>query len=88
MQGAEFSVKDATKMTFVDNTFDTVVLYNAFFHIQKQWNDIENECRGVLKENGSIIITSTWSLEYDAMMKAFEDKVHQDGDFLTVRIRK
>ena len=31
LQGAEFSVKDATKMTFVDNTFDTVVLYNAFF---------------------------------------------------------
>lgn len=88
LQGAQFHIMDATNMSFSDNTFDTVVLYNAFFHVREQWNEIESECKRVLKENGSMIVLSTWSLEHEMLAEVFGDKVHQDGEFLIVRIRK
>ena len=88
LQGAEFRIMDAAEMSFPDRMFDTVVLYNAFYHVHKQWNEIENECKRVLKDNGCIIIISTWSLDHGLLMKVFKDEAHQDGDFLTVMIRK
>ena len=36
-----FSIMDASKMSFHDWQFDTVVLYNAFFHVQTEWDIIK-----------------------------------------------
>ena len=48
-ENVTFQIMDAARMSYPDNTFDTVVIYNAFFHIRDQWDEIEKECRRVLK---------------------------------------
>lgn len=75
-------------MDYADNTFDTVILYNAFFHIQSQWNEIERECKRVLKTNGVIYVVGTWKLDVHAMMDALGDKAKWRGQFLIAEIRK
>ena len=63
-----FQIMDASKMVYADNTFDTVILYNAFSHIQTQWIEIEQECKRVLKADGVIYIVGTWKLDVHNIM--------------------
>ncbi len=62
-----FQIMDASKMGYPDNAFDTIVLYNSFCHIQSQWNEIERECKRVVKDNGIICIVGTWKLDTNLM---------------------
>ena len=57
-----------------------------FSHIYPQWKEIEKECRRVTKENGTIIIVSTWSLDTGLIRDTFGDKAVMKDDFLIVRI--
>ena len=84
--GLHFQVMDASRMDYADHTFDTVFIYNAFSHIYPQWNEIEKECRRVTKENGTIIIVSTWSLDTGLIRDTFGDKAVMQDNFLIVRI--
>ena len=77
---------DASRMDYADHTFDTVFIYNAFSHIYPQWKEIEKECRRVTKENGTIIIVSTWSLDTGLIRDTFGDKAVMKDDFLIARI--
>ncbi len=43
-----FRIMDASKMDFGDAVFDTIILYNALYHIKGQWDEILAECRRVL----------------------------------------
>lgn len=88
LQCAHFSMMDASEMSFSDSSFDTVVLYNAFFHIHTQWLEIEKECKRVLKEEGKIIIISTWTLEFGIIIEVFGDRAQWNGEFLIVEIKK
>ena len=81
-----FEVMDAREMTFADETFDTAVIYNALFHIKDYWDDIINECRRVIKKDGTIYVVSTWSLDTNLMDEMFGDRVTKSGDFSVVRI--
>ncbi len=81
-----FQVMDAGNMTYADCSFDTIVIYNAFFHIQTQWEQIEKECKRVLKSTGSIIIVGTWKLDTSLMIDFFGDRAICKDDFLVVRI--
>ena len=81
-----FELMDASNMEFVDETFDNVFLYNAFFHVQTQWIKIENECRRVLKPNGKIFIIGTWKLDTNLMFDVFGDRVKQCDEFFAVEI--
>ena len=81
-----FEVMDAREMTFADESFDTVVIYNALFHIKDYWDDIINECRRVIKKDGAIYVVSTWSLDSNLMDEMFGDRVTKSGDFSVVRI--
>ena len=83
-----FQIMDASKMDFADETFDTVILYNAFFHIQSQWIEIERECRRVLKAEGVIYIVGTWKLDVHIIMDVFGDKAEWQDQFLIVEINK
>lgn len=85
-EGLQFQVMDASRMDYADHTFDTVFIYNAFSHIYPQWNEIEKECRRVTKENGTIIIVSTWSLDTGLIRDTFGDKAVMQDNFLIVRI--
>lgn len=83
-----FQIMDASKMVYADNTFDTVILYNAFSHIQTQWIEIEQECKRVLKADGVIYIVGTWKLDVRIIMDVFGDKAKWRNQFLIVEIRK
>lgn len=83
-----FQIMDASKMDYADETFDTVILYNAFFHIQSQWSMIEQECRRVLKPDGVIYVVGTWKLDVSVIMDVFGDKAKWRDQFLIVEIRK
>ena len=83
-----FQIMDASKMDYADDTFDTVILYNAFAHIQSQWVEIERECKRVLKADGVIYIVGTWKLDVRIIMDVFGDKAKWRNQFLIVEIRK
>ena len=86
VRNLRFEIMDASKMTYPDNSFDTAVIYNAFFHIQPQWELIERECRRGVKETGKIYVIGTWSLDTGLMKEVFGDRaVWQDG-FLIVKM--
>ncbi len=87
-ENVHFQNMDASKMDFADQTFDTAVLYNAFFHIRSQWAEIEKECKRVLKENGTLYIVGTWKLDVNEMMKEFGEKAKWHDRFLIVQIKK
>lgn len=66
-----FGIMDASKMDFEDNTFDTIILYNALYHIKEQYDEILAECRRVLKPEGHIFLISTWKLDLALMKEKF-----------------
>ena len=88
MENPHFQMMDASKMDFADGTFDTVVLYNAFFHIQSQWSEIERECKRVLKAEGVLYVIGTWGLDVNIITDVFGDKAKRRDQFLIVEIRK
>ena len=88
LKNVHFSNMDATKMDFPDCRFDTVVLYNAFFHVQIEWNRIEEECNRVLKSGGYLIIVGTWSLDTAPMKEVFGDQARMEKGFLMVKRQK
>ncbi|MDE6918236.1 MAG: methyltransferase domain-containing protein [Lachnospiraceae bacterium] len=84
----QFEIMDAAQMRYADETFDAVFLYNAFAHVQSQWEAIETECRRVLKPDGSIYIIATWKVDIALMRDLFGDRAEWNGSFLIVRIDK
>lgn len=62
-KNVEFSVMDAKKMSFSDSSFDTVVIYNALYHIKDELAEILSECRRVVKRGGAIYLISSFSID-------------------------
>ena len=83
-----FSKMDAGDMSYPDNSFDTVIMYNAFAHVQTQWDLIEKECLRVLKPSGCFYVISTWSMDIALMNEVFEGKTEKYKDFCVVKIEK
>lgn len=59
-----FRTMDAAAMRFGNDSFDTVVLYNAAFHIAEQLPAVLDECLRVLRPGGVLCVISTWKLDY------------------------
>lgn len=83
-----FEIMDAAKMSYSDKTFDTIFLYNALFHVRSQWEAIKEECRRVLKPEGSIYIVGTWKLDTALMKDMFGEKAELNGGFLIYKMLK
>ena len=83
-----FQIMDASEMSFSDNTFDTILIYNTFSHIQSQWDMIERECKRVLKATGKIYIVGTWKLDTTLMTEIFGHHAVKYGGFLVVKMMK
>lgn len=66
-----FRVMDASKMDFEGEAFDTIIVYNAIYHIKDQYDEILEECRRVLKPEGHIFLISTWKLDLALMREKF-----------------
>ena len=80
-----FQKMDACKIEYPDRAFDTIIMYNAYYHIQTQWKEIEKECKRVLKSMGCIYIIGTWKLDTSIMLDVFGDKAFWLDDFLIVK---
>lgn len=83
-----FELMDATQMSYLSNSFDTVIFYNAFSHIYSQWDSIKDECMRVLKSSGAIYIIATWKLDISLMTEVFSNNVVWMKDFLVVKLEK
>ncbi|MBE6575603.1 MAG: class I SAM-dependent methyltransferase [Ruminococcaceae bacterium] len=59
-----FRTMDAAAMRFGNNSFDTVVLYNAAFHVAEQLPAVLDECLRVLRPGGVLCVISSWKLDY------------------------
>lgn len=81
-----FQIMDAAHMSFPDRIFDTVVIYNAFAHIESQWDEIEKECRRVCRPNGALYVASTWKLDTGRMEGAFGAAAKWRDGFLIARL--
>ena len=81
----DFQIMDASKMEYADHIFDTIIIYNAYYHIQTLWKEIEKECKRILKSNGCIYIIGTWKLDTNIMMDDFGDKANWHNGFLIVK---
>lgn len=91
----QFNVMDATGMTFDDCSFDTVVIYNAAYHIKDEFAAIVSECMRVTRQSGAIYVISSVSID----KAVFDDgiipylnvigaqfAVERDKTFISVRI--
>lgn len=83
-----FQIMNAAQMSYPDNTFDTIVIYNALFHIRKQWDEIVKECKRVLKRTGIIYVIGTWKLDTSLMIDMFGEQACWRDGYLLVRIEK
>ena len=83
-----FQIMDAAKMEYADSTFDTIILYNAFSHVQSQWPGIERECKRVLKADGLLYVVGTWKLDTGFMAEVFGCNAKWRGEFLIAEIRR
>ena len=87
-ENVKFDMMDASRMNYSDESFDTIVLYNAFYHIYSQWEEIKRECMRVLKSFGTIYIVSSWNLDISLMNEVFEGSVKKNIEFSIVKIIK
>ena len=83
-----FQIMDASKMDYPDHVFDTIVLYNSFFHVRSHWNEIERECKRVVKDEGVIYIVGTWRLDTNLIEEIFGDDAKWQDGFLIVKMKK
>ncbi len=87
-----FEIMDASSMGYPDETFDSIFIYNAFAHIDRQWEEIEIECKRVLKNNGKIYIIGSWKIDISLMNSVLSDnggcKLKRSGEFLIAELSK
>lgn len=79
-----FRRMDASKMDYESDTFDTIILYNALYHIKDKCDVILTECRRVLKPGGHIFLIATWKLDLALMREKFGGTFGrmEDGHFV------
>ena len=92
-----FQKMDATKMTFQENSFDIVALYNAVQHLGDILAKVIRECVRVVKPGGSIWLISTFSMDKPIMKGELQQilisenlpfNVLEQGKFYCVHIEK
>lgn len=59
----EFQRMDAANMTFADQSFDAIVMYNAIGHLAGIIGNVLSECLRVLKRGGSLYIISSFRID-------------------------
>ena len=87
-----FQIMDATKLDYHDNSFDTVVLYNAAGHLEEIMDEVLMECRRVVKYTGVIYIISSFKMDKRFLQESLLQKLHENVEiqeiepFLFVKI--
>ena len=95
-ENLRFRKMDAAAMRFGSETFDTIVLYNAVFHLADQLPAVLDECLRVLRPGGLLAVISTWSLDKpvltDTLMPLIETRgiryrLSIDEPYIWVQVR-
>lgn len=81
----KFFVMNATKMDFENDSFDTVVIYNAAYHIKDEFEQILYECLRVAKGGGAICLISTFSIDKALIKNTFSTILQKAGVHFTVQ---
>lgn len=79
-----FEQMDITKMRYEDQTFDTVVMYNAIAHIDPFISEAVIESKRVLKEGGHIDIVSSFKMDKAVIEEQLIPYLKESGDKYTV----
>ena len=96
-ENLRFRRMDGAAMRFGDESFDTVVLYNAVFHLEDQLDAVLGECLRVLRPGGLFCAISSWSLDRpvltDVLLPLIEARgmryrLSMDEPFVWVQVRK
>ena len=89
----KFQMLDATEMNFVDDLFDTAVLYNAVGHLEGIIEKVLSECRRVVKPNGDIYLISSFKMDKWFLRDTLLRRLHENVEiqeiepFLFVKIK-
>ena len=78
---ASFQIMDASNMTFADDSFDVVIIYNALGHLKHVLEKVMQECLRVKKADGLVIIIASWGLD----KMAIEENLipHLENNYIT-----
>ena len=96
-ENLRFRRMDASAMHFGDESFDTVVLYNAAFHLEEKLDAVLAECLRVLRPGGLLCAVSSWSLDRPVLTdnllpllnaRGLRHRLSMDGPHLLVQARK
>lgn len=87
-ENIHFEIMDAASMSYPSEIFDSVFIFNAFAHIEQQWESIKSECMRVLKKNGKMYIIGSWKIDISLMEAIFFDNVKRIGEFAVVELNK
>lgn len=58
-----FQQMDARSLQYNDKEFDTVVIYNAVFHLKEFITEILSECKRVIGDSGCIYVISSFKMD-------------------------
>lgn len=95
-ENIRFRKMDAAAMRYGDGSFDTIVLYNAVFHLADALPAVLDECLRVLRPGGLLVVISSWSLDKpvltDTLLPLIEARglayrLSMSGAFMWVRVR-
>lgn len=92
-----FEIMDAADLKYDDETFDTVVIYNAIAHLKTVFPSVLKECGRVIKAEGSIFVISSFGMDKAVIRELLipylsnihaEHTYREDSVFACVRIGK
>jgi ubiquinone/menaquinone biosynthesis C-methylase UbiE len=92
----QFQRMDASHMTYGCRSFDSVVMYNAIGHLADIAEDVLAECLRVLKNDGSLFIVSSFSMDKRFMNTvlipylketSLEFEASEDAPFMYVKVK-
>ncbi len=96
-EGFTFVIMDATNMSFADESFDTVVMYNAVGHLCAVLEKVLKECVRVAKNGGKIFVISSFRMDMPVIdekllpilkKKQISFETEKDDIFIYIKIKK
>lgn len=92
-----FCEMDATAMSYMDDSFDTVIMYNAIGHLQQVMEKTIDECFRVLRAGKNMYIISSFRMDKQVIINNLRPLLEQkklcfhileDSTFIYMQIKK
>ncbi len=92
-----FCEMDATAMSYMNDSFDTIIMYNAIGHLQQVMEKAIEECLRVLRAGGNMYIISSFKMDKQVitnnLLPLLEQKklcfhIQEENIFIYIQIKK